>query len=631
MATLKMEQLKKWSSVLPEGWKFDATFYVMHGEKKIYIDSEEKENGVFYRLELDYSDERNGSAWYAPATGRKIPTATVNRYTPTGTGSFCSVVNIFNESAGEPENKKNYNVLVKIASSLNVAEYFAKAEEKDTGKQYNSISEFFEDQPAEAAETQEKPEEEQTEEQPAEEQSQEAPTATKETALSVGMSFEDAQGEKWTITRLDSLQVELNGGARSLYDFGTSRTVGAVLDALGTGSKLISDAKAEEKEPAKEPAETVQEPEAQAEETEETEQDQPKEAKPAPIAGLDYAALARGYFTGKSAKAPQPQPQPQPEPEKEPEPEPEPEPEKPYVIGFQENDNENGRFSAEDRAVLANGWQVTATEKFHESITFCCKYSENVRFLYRVTAHDRNGDFVPSASCNPSFSGLMIGSDYYSGTDKAAAKLSDDINHKLLELVPDEHTAAISAANVDEWEKEEIEKCKSFGDYYKKEAQELFYHGKKPGIYLYSNYRGHETDLVIKYMQNPAEVVETEALRFLCENAGKIYRKWIEYNAISKEYEDIKADPSREEHKFLKISHCVNEEKTVRVSLSNGNEVKVEADALKRLPFCGHISPWNVNAADRQFLTRNEYGRDGDINLQDILAVYHGGRVLYSA
>ena len=57
MPTLKVEQYKKWSSALPDGWKFDAQHYVMWGEKEIYTDSAENEKGVFYRLTLQYRAE----------------------------------------------------------------------------------------------------------------------------------------------------------------------------------------------------------------------------------------------------------------------------------------------------------------------------------------------------------------------------------------------------------------------------------------------------------------------------------------------------------------------------------------------------------------------------------------------
>lgn len=82
---------------------------------------------------------------------------------------------------------------------------------------------------------------------------------------------------------------------------------------------------------------------------------------------------------------------------------------------------------------------------------------------------------------------------------------------------------------------------------------------------------------------------------------------------------------------MLRIYNCVKDEKTVRISLANGNEVKVEASAIKQLPFCNYISPWHVAASDRKLLDRNEYDRECDIYLSDVKKVSHGGRVLYMA
>lgn len=98
MPTLTPEQYKKWSSALHGGWKFNAQRYIMWGEKEICTDSPENGNGVFYRLTLRYRAETEPGGYFQRETGRQIPTVSVSRYTPTGSGLF-SVVFILEEAA----------------------------------------------------------------------------------------------------------------------------------------------------------------------------------------------------------------------------------------------------------------------------------------------------------------------------------------------------------------------------------------------------------------------------------------------------------------------------------------------------------------------------------------------------
>ena len=55
-----------------------------------------------------------------------------------------------------------------------------------------------------------------------------------------GYSFVDVSGKAFVITKMSDMSVEFNNGERSLYDFGTSRTVNAILGALGEGAKLVN-------------------------------------------------------------------------------------------------------------------------------------------------------------------------------------------------------------------------------------------------------------------------------------------------------------------------------------------------------------------------------------------------------
>ena len=558
MAKLTLEQFKKWSSQLPEGWKFDAQYFVLWGEKRIYADSTPNAKGVFYRLELEYKET------YTRLMDRalnKEPHWTVDRYTPTGeNNSFCSVVRIISGNAGEPENKKNYNKLVKIAASLDPESYFKKAAEADSGNEYNSLLDFLNNEP---------------EEQP-------APLTEPE----------EAPQEPEELTAEEPTPVEL--------------------------------AEATEEEPTpEEAAETDPAP------VEEEPEEEPKNPAPLP----NYAELVKAYLTGAKPKKAEPE-TPKEEPKEEPkpaEPEQEEAPEEPYKIGYSENSNNEEFLTLAERESLTNGEQLARKEGYSAAVYSCVKYSENVSFLYRAPAHLHDGVVVPSAGCDSRYYGFFIGSDLYTDTKPIAEKLREDIERRIQEKVPTEHAAAITAANVEAWEKENIEECKQWEEHYKKNARELFFRGKKPLLHLYRNNRDFETDLIIDYLINPEKVVETEALRFICDSAAHIYQQWIGYARTLEEYNAITADPDREEHKMLRIYNCIKDEKTVRISLANGNDVKVEASAIKQLPFCNYISPWHVAASDRKLLDRNEYGRDRDIYLSDVKKVSHGGRVLYMA
>ena len=731
MPNLKVEQLKKWRAALPEGWKFDAQYYVLWGEKKIFTYSAENAAGAFYCAELGYRAERVGEGWSAQNTGRQIPTVTVSRYTPTSTGDLCSVVRIFEETAGEPENKKKYDVLCKLAASLDVADYFRRAAEKDTGKQYNDFSDFLSGpetakpaaepaaQPAAEAEPETAPDDGQDTAPAAAEEPEtvaEAPesieagsdsadaSSSAETSnnspVALGMLFEDASGETWEITNLNSMSVDMNGGTRSLYDFGTSRTIGAILNALGPGSRLIPAAAqtaaapqevtaeelaadhapeetpeelpealpeepaaeqpenlpAEQAEPetaaepaennraeddrAEHPAESAQaEPEELAQERAEPAQDEQKAAAAPDM----FSQLAAAYFSGKTVKSAQlrkasqaekkePEETAQPAETAEPEePEPAADPE-PVPHGY--SGNNNNRLPAESRAALAAGRAVPYDDIYHNrEILFSAPYADRVRLVYSVHSWDKTRETIEPGK-RAEYFGFLVNEDLYTNQKEISEKLTADIEAYLREHVADEAAAAHCAANIDsEYERERLDMWKR-KDYHDN-ARRLFFEGKRPELILYypwnTSAEEHDYDTLIRYLLEPEATIEAEALRYICEHPEKIYTAYIQYNRLSAAWSLIVSDKNNEEHKLARISRCITDQKTVRIELANGHEVKVDADDVKRFMHWGHISPWSVSAQDRQYLPHNERGRPDDIRADDIVTIRHGGRVLYSA
>ena len=573
MPTLKVEQYKKWSSVLPEGWKFDAQRYVMWGEKEIYTDSAENEKGVFYRLTLEYRAETENAGYFRRETGRQIPAVSISRYTPTGSGMF-SVVHILTENAADPESKRNYNALVKLAATIDSAEYFKRAAEKDTGKQYNDFSDFAgiiedaaEDNDSAAENLAQEPETEEAEQNNAEEENA---TEAQESAENVTIAEPEAA---------------------------------CVWDE--NGDEIKADTVTE----------TAPEESAQ-EEAQETEAEQEEDAPDM------FATLAAAYFAGKTVKSkPRKVEQKQGKPAEpetvEPEPEPEPEP---IIPGYHENQND--RFTEDERKALSAGLNVIKKDKYNYTVIyFSAPYFQNVRLVYSVRYFGNIERISPESE--PSASGFLVNTDFYSAYGEIEKKLKQDINAKLFELVPNEETAAALAAEDDYIQR--IRDCT-----YKMDAQELFFEGKKPSIYL-CEINSFLKDELIQYVIEPETVIQEQADAYIKSRANSILALWIQYNKTSAEYDEIVSNPDNDEHKRKRIASAITEQKTVKVELSNGHEVKVEADAVKRITFCGDIPSYYVAAQDRQYLNKNQYGRAEDIQPDEIKRITHGGRVLYSA
>ena len=75
-------------------------------------------------------------------------------------------------------------------------------------------------------------------EEASEEATQEMPTTPE--SLAVGMKFKDSEGNTRTITELTDAMVTFDNGLSSIIDFGTVRTVTAVLTHLGSGAEFIA-------------------------------------------------------------------------------------------------------------------------------------------------------------------------------------------------------------------------------------------------------------------------------------------------------------------------------------------------------------------------------------------------------
>ena len=413
--------------------------------------------------------------------------------------------------------------------------------------------------------------------------------------------------------------------------------VEAEKEATESAESIVEESTAAPVAEAKPAEDTAAEATEEAKEkTEATETEATEAAEAAPDM---FATLAAAFVAGKTVKAkprkttaapeaaknqePEAKTEEPPEAETAPEPEPEPEPPAP---GYHENQNNSGQFTAEERKSLSAGIPVVHGDRSGINAYFTAPYMDNVRLLYSVYAYDQRQTIPPGAT--PKYCGFMIGEDLYTHQTAIAKKFTEDVNSYLMAKLATENDAAQAAANATDYEKKKIEWYKEHD--FTDTARRFFYDGKKPELVLFSD-KIENVEQIIDYVRDPEKAIEQKALAYLKFYSVKIYKEWIEFNRVSAAYESIVSDTENEEHKLLKISRAITDQKTVKIELTNGHEVKAEADAVKRITYCGRISDYDVAASDRQYLTKNERGYTDGIHLSEIVAIRHGGRVLYQA
>ena len=645
MAQLTSAQLNKWNEGAGQGFKLDLQDYFNWHEKNLEYRGEAREDGTFFGVSFRYHDETIGEGWTAKKTGKQLLYLTVDRYIPGSVEGVYQLDRLFSEIVGDPQNKKMFSYMQKMSHEIDLRGYLARAEEMrpigTPNKEPEPISLL--DMIESVEEAAQEPE------------TMQEPDASAE--ICEGMIFEDASGSLHTITNLSYMSVEFNNGGHCLFDFGTSRTISAILDALGTGSRLIFDPSNSDGEPetAQETpqedtqpegmetieeldtqhaqatenaaesatdAETVQEntqPEETQQEAENTTETATSEAMPDM-----FAELARAYFTGKSAKPTKKPAQAKEKPQavyspteaEKPAEEPqEPQKTEPGYFG-----NDNVAFTEEELSALANGGQV---EK-NDNIYFTIQHSESARLVFSAYTYGEN--IEPN---NPhKYIGFIVSGNFYRNTSDIENELRKDIDKRLHVLVPDQSSAAHAAANVESWIKRDIDTALEWD--YTGDAERLFYDGKSPELFLYASDNKVGNNTLIEYIKNPAAIVERLALEYLSHHPEKIYIRYIRFNGTLAKLNTILDDPGNDAHIIKKIRQSVTDQKTLRLELSSGKEVKVEARLIKRIDYSG-ISSWQVNACDRQYMPVDENGKQRNIKVRDIVAIYHGGRTLYKA
>ena len=652
-------QLEKWNAGAGQGFRVDVQNLLTWGEKSLHYVGEKREDESYFVVSLKYYDETEGAGYSAKRTGKQIIKVSVDRYVPVSSG-MCRLDCLFCENVGDPQNKKMFSYMQKLSHEINLAEYLERAEAMrplNAKVEPVSILEMIEQQNAEqatktaeqAAETAEPEttaqETETTEEQP--ETAAEQPETGPNGVVSEGMTFSDASGAIHTITKLSDMSVEFNNGVHSLFDFGTSRTISAICDALGTGSRLIFDpSEADQPEVAKEQPEVeAEQPEiAEIEEPETAEQnpacdssemteeqpettEQPESMDNLSMYSSDmFETLARAFITGKQApkKPVETQDKPQvveitPETEQAPQEEEKPKEQPGYFS------NDNDRFTPEQLSTLANGGQIESGEGHNNNAYFTIQHSENARLVYSV--HMWEQKYI-NPDTSHKYIGFIVSGNLYTDKGCIVKELNRDIEDYLRDFIPDQTSAAHIAANVDEWKRRDIDNALEYD--FTETAERLFYDGKAPELSLFHADYG-DTDNLIDYIKNPVETVFRLAQRYISESPEKIYLDYIRYNKTLAKYNAILENPDHSAHMIKRIRSAITYQKTVRIEIRTGKELKVESSALKRISETWGISSWDILSQDRSLLPLDENGRPRDIKPSDIVAIYHGGKTLYRA
>lgn len=280
---------------------------------------------------------------------------------------------------------------------------------------------------------------------------------------------------------------------------------------------------------------------------------------------------------------------------------------------------ESDFFTAAELAALDRGEQIR-TEDGNNAF-FTTDYDGHAKLLFHLGTY-RNG--IP-AGTNATYRGFMIDGKAYTDTAKLQEAIEAEIESQIKKRIPD--TATALKRSIPEKINFYIE-----NDWTKDAATQYYYQDKEPTLTLYHVYsQRHTPGDLIRWMEDRETFTAAEAERYIESHGEQIAEAYTKHDGLQKALAAIRADANHEAQQYKRIMETISDEKSVKILLSNGNTVKVEADAVKRIGYMGCISAYRVAASDRQYMDRNQYNREADIHAADIKAIYHGQRTLYQA
>ena len=287
------------------------------------------------------------------------------------------------------------------------------------------------------------------------------------------------------------------------------------------------------------------------------------------------------------------------------------------------------QFTPEELHMLYNGAQIKQGENYRRRAYFSAEYKNGVKFVYSVHICEDTDTIIPKS--DPTFCGFIYNGVYYTDFAKISESLSDSINTELLQQLPTEAAAEKNAVDLDKYQEESAERLR-IADY-TKEAARHHVDDTTPELYLFSNNGRIQTADIINYIINPAEIVKSIADAFKQTHRAEILNKYIQYNGIVKALNAIRADKANQAHTLKRIKRATagGSEKTYKIKLANGHTIKADADAVRRMAYCGYISEWYINNADRQYLRHDDRGKAQDVTPEEVREISHGSKTLYRA
>lgn len=282
-------------------------------------------------------------------------------------------------------------------------------------------------------------------------------------------------------------------------------------------------------------------------------------------------------------------------------------------------------FTIENIEALKAGENVELLNNYNYKQCFVAvKY--NIKNVYIV--YSSHQGILPGKDLN--YSGFIINDKFYNDSELIIDSISGDIEKELKKRIPDTAAATVlfESINKDKYHHHLVEEAKKYDR--KHEAKKLFFDDKKPELNIFHRRNDIKLTSVIDYIVDPDKAID-ELTSYYIENYNKdILVSYIIFDSTVAAYNEIKYN-STADHKIKEIIKSLSDEKTLRIGLKNGNTIRIESRAINNLKYNGSFSSWYVSASDRKLLDRDSYGHDKDIDINDIVKISHGRKVLYQA
>ena len=293
--------------------------------------------------------------------------------------------------------------------------------------------------------------------------------------------------------------------------------------------------------------------------------------------------------------------------------------------GYGYNGDGSDMFTIENIEALKAGENVELLNNYNYKQCFVAvKY--NIKNVYIVYSSYQG--ILPGKNLN--YSGFIINNQFYNDSKLIIDSISGDVEKELKKRIPDTAAATVlfESINKDRYHKQLVEEAKKYDR--KHEAKKLFFDDKKPELNIFNRRNDITTTQVIDYLVDPNKAIDELTSYYIEYFSKDILVSYIIYDSTVAAYNEIKYN-STADHKIKEIIKSLSNEKTLRIGLKNGNTIRIESRAINNLKYNGSFSSWYVSASDRKLLDCDNYGHEKDVNIDDIVKISHGRKVLYQA